>query len=51
MRIGVAGSGCAMSLETMEYMAWVIEIAAREFFSGSKTAAYDAKQPDVRGRY
>ena len=30
-----------MSLETMEYVVWVIEIAAREFFGGDKTIAYD----------
>jgi len=30
-----------MSLEIMEYVVWVIEIAAREFFNGDKTAAYD----------
>ena len=31
-----------MSLETMEFMVWIIEIAAREFFCGNKTTAYDA---------
>ena len=31
-----------MSFETMEYVVWVIEIAAREFFAGDKTLAYDA---------
>lgn len=31
-----------MSLETMEYMVWVIDIAAKEFFKGDKTAAYNA---------
>ena len=31
-----------MTLEVMEYMVWVIEITAEEFFSGDKTAAYNA---------
>ena len=31
-----------MSHEVMEYMVWVVEIAAREFFKKDKTAAYDA---------
>ncbi|MCL2053109.1 MAG: DUF3791 domain-containing protein [Oscillospiraceae bacterium] len=30
-----------MSFEVMEYVVWVIEIAAREFFDGDKTTAYD----------
>ena len=30
-----------MSFEVMEYVVWVIEIAAREFFGGDKTTAYD----------
>jgi hypothetical protein len=31
-----------MSLDVMEYMVWVVEIASAEFFSKDKTAAYDA---------
>ncbi len=31
-----------MSFEIMEYIVWVIEIAAGEFFNGDKTVAYDA---------
>ena len=31
-----------MSHEVMEYMVWVVEIAAREFFKKDKTSAYDA---------
>jgi hypothetical protein len=30
-----------MTLEIMEYVVWVIEIAAREFFNNDKTVAYD----------
>jgi hypothetical protein len=30
-----------MTLEIMEYVVWVIEIAARKFFNNDKTAAYD----------
>lgn len=30
-----------MSMEKMEYVVWVIEIAASEFFNGDKTTAYD----------
>ena len=30
-----------MTLEVMEYVVWVIEITAREFFGGDKTTAYD----------
>ena len=30
-----------MNLEIMEYVVWVIEITAREFFGGDKTTAYD----------
>jgi hypothetical protein len=41
-----------MSLETMEYVVWVIEIAAREFFGGDKTAAYDTlKNSGLWGLY
>ena len=29
-----------MTLEMMEYVVWVIEIAANEFFNGDKTLAY-----------
>ena len=31
-----------MSYEVMEYMVWMVEIAAREFFNRDKTDAYDA---------
>ena len=31
-----------MSHEVMEYMVWVVEIAAREFFKNDKTSAYAA---------
>jgi len=31
-----------ISLEIMEYMVWVIEITAAEFFEKDKTAAYNA---------
>ena len=31
-----------MSFDTMEYMVWVVEITAAEFFKKDKTAAYDA---------
>lgn len=31
-----------MTLEVMEYMVWVVEITAAEFFKSDKTAAYDA---------
>lgn len=34
-------SAYKMSFETMEYVVWVIEIAANEFFGGDKTVAYD----------
>jgi len=30
-----------MTPEVMEYVVWVIEIAAREFFNGDKTIAYN----------
>lgn len=30
-----------MTFEMMEYVVWVIEIAAGEFFNGNKTVAYD----------
>jgi len=30
-----------MSAEIMEYVVWIIEIAAMEFFNGDKTTAYD----------
>ena len=30
-----------MTLEIMEYVVWVVEIAARKFFSADKTKAYD----------
>jgi len=30
-----------MTLEIMEYVVWIIEIAAREFFRGDKTLAYN----------
>lgn len=30
-----------MSFDVMEYVVWVIEIAANEFFGGDKTVAYD----------
>jgi len=33
-------AGNKMNLEVMEYVVWVIEIAAREFFGGDKTIAY-----------
>jgi len=31
-----------ISMEIMEYMVWVIEITAAEFFGRDKTAAYNA---------
>jgi len=31
-----------ISFEIMEYMVWVVEITAAEFFKKDKTAAYDA---------
>ena len=30
-----------MQLEVMEYLVWIIEITAHEFFNGDKTAAYE----------
>jgi hypothetical protein len=30
-----------MTFEVMEFIVWVVEITAREFFNGDKTAAYD----------
>ena len=30
-----------MHLNVMEYLVWVIEITAHEFFNGDKTAAYE----------
>ncbi len=30
-----------MTFEIMEYVVWVIELAAEEFFNGDKTVAYD----------
>ena len=30
-----------MSTQVMEYVVWVIEIAARELFGGDKTTAYN----------
>ena len=33
---------CKMNTDIMEYMVWVVEIAAAEFFNCNKTAAYDA---------
>ncbi|MDR0490547.1 MAG: DUF3791 domain-containing protein [Oscillospiraceae bacterium] len=41
-----------MTLEMMEYVVWVIEIAAREFFGGDKTVAYDIlKKSDLWDLY
>jgi hypothetical protein len=41
-----------MTLEIMEYVVWVIEIAAREFFHGDKTTAYDSlKNSDLWALY
>lgn len=34
-------SDSKMSFEIMEYIVWVIEIAANKFFDGDKTVAYD----------
>ena len=34
-------TGQKMSLEKMEYVIWVIEITAAQFFNGDKTMAYD----------
>lgn len=31
-----------MTFEVMEYIVWVVEIAANEFFNGDKTTAYNA---------
>jgi len=31
-----------MNIDVMEYMVWIIEITATEFFENDKTAAYDA---------
>ena len=31
-----------ISVEIMEYLVWVIELAAGEFFNGDKTLAYEA---------
>ena len=31
-----------MTIEVMEYIVWVVEIAAEKFFGGNKTAAYNA---------
>ena len=39
---GYSVSGQRMSHDVMEYMVWVVEIAAREFFNRDKTSAYDA---------
>ena len=30
-----------MTLDMMEYVVWIIEIAAEEFFNGDKALAYD----------
>ena len=32
----------AINMEIMEYLVWLIEITAAEFFNGDKTAAYEA---------
>lgn len=32
--------GQGINTETMEYLVWVIELAAAEFFGGDKTLAY-----------
>ena len=41
-----------MSLEIMEYVVWVVEIAAEEFFNGDKTVAYDTlKNSDLWSLY
>ena len=41
-----------MTLEMMEYVVWVIEIASREFFKGDKTTAYDTlKNSDLWALY
>ena len=42
----------AMNQKTMRYVVWVIEIAAREFFDGDKTMAYDTlKNSDLWALY
>jgi len=41
-----------MNSDIMEYVVWVIEIAAREFFDGDKTVAYDVlKNSDLWDLY
>jgi hypothetical protein len=41
-----------MTLEVMEYVVWVIEITAREFFNGDKTTAYEVlKNSDLWDLY
>ena len=31
-----------MNIDVMEYLVWIIEITAIEFFNGDKTAAYES---------
>lgn len=31
-----------MTFEVMEYIVWIVEVVATEFFNGEKTAAYEA---------
>jgi hypothetical protein len=41
-----------MTFEIMEYVVWVVEIAAKEFFNGDKTTAYDTlKNTDLWDLY
>ena len=41
-----------MSTEIMEYMVWVVEIVAKEFFAGDKALAYNAlKEQEVWDLY
>jgi hypothetical protein len=41
-----------MTLEIMEFIVWIIEITAREFFSNNKTLAYDTlKNSDLWDLY
>jgi hypothetical protein len=45
-------SGQNMSIAVMEYMVWVVEITATEFFSGDKTTAYGVlKKSGLWGLY
>jgi hypothetical protein len=44
--------GQNISTEIMGYMVWIVEITAREFFSGNKTLAYKSlKENDVWDLY